>query len=103
MLLLSSITYGFAMLAMEKQDRRGTLLWMADHGLFGMAFVGLELNEFAHLIQEGAGPGAKRLPLGLLHAGRHPRPARDGRHRLDDHPDDPGGDAAGSAPKTSAA
>ncbi len=29
MLLLSSITYGFAMLRMEQQDRRGTLLWMA--------------------------------------------------------------------------
>jgi len=25
-------------------------------GLFGASFVGLELNEFAHLIQEGAGP-----------------------------------------------
>ncbi len=57
MLLLSSITYGFAMLRMEQQDRRGTLLWMAVTALFGMAFVGLELNEFAHLIQDGAGPG----------------------------------------------
>lgn len=57
MLLLSSITYGFAMLRMERQDRRGTLLWMGITALFGMAFVGLELNEFAHLIQDGAGPG----------------------------------------------
>ena len=56
MLLLSSITFGFAMLAMERQDRRTTLLWMAITGLFGAAFVGLELNEFAHLIREGAGP-----------------------------------------------
>jgi cytochrome o ubiquinol oxidase subunit 3 len=29
---------------------------MAVTGLFGAAFVGLELNEFAHLIREGAGP-----------------------------------------------
>lgn len=56
MLLLSSITFGFAMLAMEKGKLRTTLVWMAITGLFGMAFVGLELNEFAHLIHEGATP-----------------------------------------------
>ena len=56
MLLLSSITFGFAMLAMERQDKRTTLIWMAVTGLFGAVFVGLELNEFANLIREGAGP-----------------------------------------------
>ncbi|WP_158808057.1 cytochrome o ubiquinol oxidase subunit III [Beijerinckia sp. L45] len=56
MLLLSSITFGFAMLAMEKEKLRTTLVWMAITGLFGMAFVGLELNEFAHLIHDGATP-----------------------------------------------
>ena len=56
MLLLSSITYGFAMLAMEKYQKRAVLIWLAVTGLFGAAFVGLELNEFAHLIAEGAGP-----------------------------------------------
>ncbi len=50
MLLLSSITYGFAMLAMEKDRKNVVLVWMAVTGLFGAAFVGLELNEFAHLI-----------------------------------------------------
>jgi len=56
MLLFSSITYGFAMLAMEKENKAGTLGWLAVTGLFGLAFLGLELYEFAHLIHEGAGP-----------------------------------------------
>ncbi len=56
MLLLSSITYGFAMLAMEKGRRPQTLAWLAVTGLFGLALVGLEVTEFAHFIHEGAGP-----------------------------------------------
>ena len=56
MLLLSSITYGLAMLEMEKGRQNTMLIWLAITGLFGAAFVGLELNEFAHLIHEGAGP-----------------------------------------------
>jgi cytochrome o ubiquinol oxidase subunit 3 len=56
MLLLSSITYGFAMLEMEK-GRKGTVLfWLAITGLFGAAFLGIELYEFGNLIREGAGP-----------------------------------------------
>ena len=56
MLLLSSITYGFAMLEMVRGRRNATLVWLGITGLFGLAFVGLELHEFAHLIHEGAGP-----------------------------------------------
>jgi cytochrome o ubiquinol oxidase subunit 3 len=56
MLLFSSITYGFAMLQMERQKKAETLFWLAVTGLFGAAFLGLELYEFAHLIHEGAGP-----------------------------------------------
>ncbi len=56
LLLLSSITYGFAMLEMDKERVRGTLRWLAITGLFGAAFVGIELYEFAHLIHEGATP-----------------------------------------------
>ena len=56
MLLLSSITYGFAMLAMT-DGRRGAMQgWLAITGLFGAAFIGIELYEFSHLIHEGAGP-----------------------------------------------
>ncbi|MBE9606689.1 cytochrome o ubiquinol oxidase subunit III [Acetobacteraceae bacterium H6797] len=56
MLLFSSITYGFAMLEMNKGNKSGVLLWLGITGLFGAAFIGLELYEFAHLIHEGAGP-----------------------------------------------
>ncbi|MGU3539393.1 cytochrome o ubiquinol oxidase subunit III [Methylobacterium sp. A54F] len=56
MLLLSSITYGFAMLEMERDRQGATLGWLAVTGLFGLCFVGIELYEFAHLIHEGATP-----------------------------------------------
>jgi cytochrome o ubiquinol oxidase subunit 3 len=55
-LLLSSITYGFAMLSAYKKRLSATLLWLAITGLFGAAFIGLELYEFMHLIHEGYGP-----------------------------------------------
>ncbi|SNS17845.1 cytochrome bo3 quinol oxidase subunit 3 [Sphingomonas laterariae] len=56
MLLFSSITYGFAMLEMQKGRTGTTQLWLAVTGLFGLAFLGIELYEFAHLIHEGATP-----------------------------------------------
>lgn len=56
MLLLSSITYGFAMIAADEQRRGPTLAWLGATGLFGAAFLGIELYEFSHLIHEGAGP-----------------------------------------------
>lgn len=56
MLLFSSITYGFAMLEMQQQRVRGTLVWLGITGLFGLAFLGIELYEFQHLIHQGAGP-----------------------------------------------
>ena len=56
MLLFSSITYGFAMLAMNDGKRAATQAWLAITGLFGLAFLGVELSEFRHLIHEGATP-----------------------------------------------
>jgi cytochrome o ubiquinol oxidase subunit 3 len=56
LLLLSSITYGFAVLEMQRNRRGATLAWLAVTGLLGAGFVGIELDEFAHLIAEGAGP-----------------------------------------------
>jgi len=56
MLLFSSITCGFAMLAMDKNRVKPTLVWLAVTAIFGAAFVTLELTEFAHLIGEGATP-----------------------------------------------
>ncbi|KAB2689180.1 cytochrome o ubiquinol oxidase subunit III [Brucella pseudogrignonensis] len=57
MLLLSSITFGFAMLQMQRGEKTATVFWMAITGIFGAIFLGIELYEFSHLIREGAGPG----------------------------------------------
>jgi cytochrome o ubiquinol oxidase subunit 3 len=54
MLLFSSITYGFAMIGAQQGNKKLVLSWLAVTGLFGLAFVGIELYEFAHLIHEGA-------------------------------------------------
>jgi cytochrome o ubiquinol oxidase subunit 3 len=56
LLLLSSITYGFAMLQMQNGHLRGTVAWLLVTGAFGAGFIGIELHEFAHLVHEGAGP-----------------------------------------------
>ncbi len=56
LLLLSSITYGFAVLQMQLDRRAGTLVWLLVTGLLGAGFVGIELKEFAHLVAEGNGP-----------------------------------------------
>ena len=56
MLLLSSITYGFAMLEMAQGRTSRMQVWLAITGLFGIAFVTLELREFAHMFHEGATP-----------------------------------------------
>lgn len=55
-LLVSSITYGFAMIAMQEGKLGGTRFWLIVTGLLGAAFVGVELYEFAELIHEGATP-----------------------------------------------
>jgi cytochrome o ubiquinol oxidase subunit III len=56
LLLVSSITYGFAVIAMGRRRVGATLLWLAITGALGAGFVGIELREFAHLIGEGNGP-----------------------------------------------
>jgi cytochrome o ubiquinol oxidase subunit III len=56
LLLLSSITYGFAMIAMQHGKKKHLLAWLGITGLLGLGFLSLELYEFAHLIHEGAGP-----------------------------------------------
>ena len=55
-LLLSSITYGFAMIASQRKNVKATIIWLGITGLFGLAFLTLEIQEFMHLIHEGAGP-----------------------------------------------
>ncbi len=56
LLLLSSITYGFAVLEMQRDRRSPMLVWLVITGLLGAGFITLELTEFAHLIEHGAGP-----------------------------------------------
>ena len=56
LLLLSSITYGFAVISMRHKRQGATLAWLAATGLLGAGFVGIELHEFANLIHQGNGP-----------------------------------------------
>ncbi|RYE55355.1 MAG: cytochrome o ubiquinol oxidase subunit III [Hyphomicrobiales bacterium] len=55
-LLLSSLTYGMAVLDMHEGKLKGTLIWLALTGLLGAAFMSVTLYEFYHLIHEGAVP-----------------------------------------------
>jgi len=55
-LLVSSITFGFAMLAMEPGKVRSTQAWLLVTALLGASFVAVELYEFGSLIAEGATP-----------------------------------------------
>jgi cytochrome o ubiquinol oxidase subunit 3 len=55
-LLVSSITYGFAMLAVDKGRTRTVQAWLVVTALLGMSFVAVELFEFGKLAAEGATP-----------------------------------------------
>ena len=55
-LLVSSITFGFAMLAMEPGKVRSTQGWLLVTALLGASFVAVEIFEFGNLIAEGATP-----------------------------------------------
>lgn len=53
-LLTSSFTSGLALLSMNKGDKKGLILWLAVSALLGLSFIYLEVNEFMHLVHEGA-------------------------------------------------
>ncbi|RNF51621.1 cytochrome o ubiquinol oxidase subunit III [Marinomonas hwangdonensis] len=55
-LLISSITFGFAMISAHKKQQANTLLWLAATFIFGAVFIALEIYEFHHLISAGNGP-----------------------------------------------
>ncbi|MDX7953078.1 cytochrome (ubi)quinol oxidase subunit III [Lichenihabitans sp. Uapishka_5] len=55
-LLLSSFTCGMATLAMRARSVRWFQIAMAATAVLGLAFLGLEVHEFAGLVAEGAGP-----------------------------------------------
>jgi cytochrome o ubiquinol oxidase subunit 3 len=56
LLLVSSLTYGLGMLAMERDQTSRVQIWLVVTALFGLGFIGIELYEFSHLIAEGSGP-----------------------------------------------
>ncbi|WP_164978515.1 cytochrome o ubiquinol oxidase subunit III [Pseudoxanthomonas composti] len=57
LLLLSSLTFGLAVMAANRNSRPALFGWLAVTALFGLGFLAMEVYEFNHLIHEGAGPG----------------------------------------------
>jgi cytochrome o ubiquinol oxidase subunit 3 len=56
LLLFSSMTYGFAMIGMQRGKVREVQAWLLLTACFGAAFLSIEMYEFTHLIGEGATP-----------------------------------------------
>jgi cytochrome o ubiquinol oxidase subunit 3 len=52
-LLLSSFTYGLSVLSMYQNKLKQVLFWLVITFLFGLTFVGMEVNEFIHLYVDG--------------------------------------------------
>jgi len=55
-LLASSVTCGFASLAVQRRDRFYAYLWMVVTFILGAVFLSLERSEFAQLLASGNGP-----------------------------------------------
>lgn len=55
-LLFSSITYGFAMIAAHNSKKSQVLLWLFVTFILGAVFIGMEVYEFYHLVHMGNGP-----------------------------------------------
>jgi cytochrome aa3 quinol oxidase subunit III len=53
-LLTSSFTGGLATFEMHRGHRNRVIGWLIVTALLGLAFVGLEVNEFVHMAMEGA-------------------------------------------------
>ncbi|MFC3061377.1 cytochrome o ubiquinol oxidase subunit III [Paenirhodobacter populi] len=56
LLLISSVTFGVAMLRASAGQLGSTVNWLIVTGLFGAGFIAMEIYEFNHLIHIGAGP-----------------------------------------------
>lgn len=57
-LLVSSITYGFAVINMQQKNQPMMMVWLIATGVFGLGFLAMSVLEFQHLWHLGAGPGA---------------------------------------------
>lgn len=53
LLLLSSVTCGFAILSAVRNKKRQMIAWLALTFVLGAAFIAMELTEFGHFVQEG--------------------------------------------------
>ncbi|MCP1197183.1 cytochrome o ubiquinol oxidase subunit III [Acetobacter senegalensis] len=56
-LLLSSFTFGLAVINAHGEKKSSAILWLSVTFLLGLSFIGMEIHEFSHLISENAGPG----------------------------------------------
>ena len=56
LLLFSSLTFGFASLAMKSDKRTAVLWWLLVTFVLGVGFVVMEIREFHGMVQIGAGP-----------------------------------------------
>jgi cytochrome o ubiquinol oxidase subunit III len=55
-LLVSSFTYGMAMISADQGRQTWVLRWLGLTLLLGLSFVGMEVHEFVKLIGDGDGP-----------------------------------------------
>jgi cytochrome o ubiquinol oxidase subunit 3 len=55
-LLVSSITFGFATVAVGQGARQRALGWLGVTFVLGVSFVFLEIGEFSGMVEQGAGP-----------------------------------------------
>lgn len=56
LLLISSVTYGFGMIAMQNNNKKGVMTGLVVTALLGLGFIGMELFEFYEMIIQGHGP-----------------------------------------------
>jgi len=57
LLLISSFTFGLASWCAGRDNRRCVLGWLGVTLILGLAFLAIEMQEFASLVGQGAGPG----------------------------------------------
>lgn len=65
-LLISSFTYGLAMIALGQNRQDMVLRWLAVTFLLGLAFIGMEIHEFYALVSENAGPDRSAFLSGFF-------------------------------------
>lgn len=66
LLLTSSFTCGLAILAIPKGHESEVIAWLCATFLLGLAFIGMEVNEFHGLVATGAGPNRSAFLTGFF-------------------------------------